>query len=106
MSLLSTTVLLGQLNTGQFKEFVSTVKNNFEKAMTDDISALKVIKTVAVIVYQKELGAEEIENIVNIVIKCTDIVINKEAREDVFLKELYGNVFHLMTRLINQEQVR
>eukprot|EP00092_Neocalanus_flemingeri_P039910 GFUD01043469.1.p1 GENE.GFUD01043469.1~~GFUD01043469.1.p1 ORF type:complete len:231 (-),score=57.96 GFUD01043469.1:21-662(-) len=106
MAPLSTTVLIGLLNQGKFKDFVDAVNTHFDSDDTDDVSALKTLKTVAAFVYQKEIAGEVIEDVVNIVVTCVNIVINKESKTDLFLKELYGNISHVMNRLIKQEQTK
>ena len=104
MAPLSTTALIGQLNQGKFRDFVGVVQQHFYNEDTDDVSALKVIKTVAAFVYQKEIDIDVIEDVVKIVKTCVDVIINKEDVSDLSLKELFGNITHVMNRLVKQEQ--
>ena len=40
-----------------------------------------------------------------IVCACCDVIIDKDDRTDIFLKELSGNISHLMNRLVKQEEL-
>jgi len=99
---LSTTALIGQLKSGQFREFVDKVEEHFHADDSDSLSALKVIKTVAAFVYEQEIPEEFVGGVVKSVETCEEI-ISKESKPDVFLKELFGNISHLMSRLVKQE---
>jgi hypothetical protein len=67
------------------------------------VSALKVVKTVAAFVYSENISEEFVDEVVKIVCSCCDVIIDKDDRTDSFLKELYGNISHLMNRLVKHE---
>ena len=87
----------------QLKEFVETVNRHFEGENSDDVSAGKVVKTVAAFVFSDNIGEEFDDEVVKIICTCCDVILDKNDRTDIFLKELFGNISHLMNRLVKQE---
>ena len=99
---LSTTALIGQLKSGQFRGFIDKVEEHFHADDSDSLSALKVIKTVAAFVYEQEIPEEFVGGVVKTVETCEE-TISRETKPDIYLKELFGNISHLMSRLVKQE---
>ena len=100
---LSTTSMMGMLNQAKIGDFVRTVNDHMDSNPTDEISALKVVSTVASFAFKNPLPPAQSEDVIASLVKCVSAVV-PSGKEDV-VKDVYGKLYHVMARLVRQEQL-
>ena len=100
---LSTTSMLGMLNKAKIDDFVHTVNDHMENNPKDEISALKVVSTVASFAFKNDLPPAQSGEVITCLVKCVTAVTSS-GKEDV-VKETYSKLYHVMARLVRQEQL-
>ena len=100
---LSTTSMLGMLNKAKIDDFVQTVNDHMENNPKDEISALKVVSTVASFAFKNSLPPAQSGDVISCLVKCVAAVVSS-GKEDV-VKDTYIKLYHVMARLVRQEQL-
>ena len=95
--------MLGMLNKAKIDDFVQTVNDHMENNPKDEISALKVVSTVASFAFKNDLPPAQSGEVITCLVKCVTAVTSS-GKEDV-VKDMYSKLYHVMARLVRQEQL-
>ena len=111
----STTSMLGMLNKSKVADFVKTVNDHMDKNPTDQVSALKVVRTVASFAFNINnlnsstrlrrmlRNASLSGEVIACLVKCVSVAVPSGKRDVV--KDMYSKLYHVMERLVKQEQL-
>ena len=97
---LSTTALLELLMQGKEPEFVRDVMGHLAVWPSDDVSALKALKTLAFVLYERSLRREGRAGLVDTAVKCTHVIAAAAngGLSDTVAMDVIGALFHVLSR--------
>jgi len=102
---LSTTKMAEMLARGDMAAMLALAAAHLRDQPTDHASARKVVNTVAPFAYKKDLPAELCGELTACLLTCVATVAEAAGRTDAVVKETYGLLYHVMARLVKQEEL-
>ena len=98
---LSTTTMIGLLNRGDLNAFIEMVTKHFSDSESDEVSASKVINTVASFSYKNNIPSSSCPTLLPCLVRCSEVLASSSKEKEQ--REAYSSLYHVMVRLTKQE---